>query len=507
MKGFSILKQKVLQPWLPKYQKNSSEVNKQHNTSQLKVLITSTYLSNYTGSELVVRDLALGFQALGHLPMVYSPKLGGVSSQIIAKNIPVVDRLAALPSTPDVIHGNHHLETLHAALLFPEAPVIFICHSRYAWESIPPLFDRISAFVAVDFYTRERLIQDYSIPHEKIEVIYNWVDMQRFQFNKPVNAEPKRALVFSSYAENDNKLNAIKLACQACNLTLDIVGFGVGTGVTNPETILGQYDVVFAKAKCALEALATGAAVIVCDKFGLGEMVTMQNVAEFRQWNFGIHLLNKPLTVENIVTEIKKYNAIDANEVTQFIRTRSNLNRSLHHYLQLYHKVRSQPKTDAVAMVDTILQYSKNQLEKIAYLERIYFEPFKMEPLPKEIVSYLKLDWIEYPVSVKINDSFYVMVKLYNGSPVRLGSYLPNPVYFSYYWLDNNKERHEAVSLRTPLEPWIACQSQIEQQVLIRPPKISGKFYLVMTLVQEQVFWLGSVEPSLALTIPVTVFE
>jgi hypothetical protein len=36
------------------------------------------------------------------------------------------------------------------------------------------------------------------------------------------------------------------------------------------QEVLGRYDLVFAKAKCAIEAMVVGAAVIVCDANGLG---------------------------------------------------------------------------------------------------------------------------------------------------------------------------------------------------------------------------------------------
>ena len=39
-----------------------------------------------------------------------------------------------------------------------------------------------------------------------------------------------------------------------------------------------RYDIVFAKARAAIEAMAVGAAVIVCDFDGVGPMVSTENV-------------------------------------------------------------------------------------------------------------------------------------------------------------------------------------------------------------------------------------
>src|SRR6185369_15480642 len=60
---------------------------------QLKILITNYQLDSYTGTEVVVRDLALGLQALGHKPMVYSPRPGPIFHEIEAAGIPTVSNL------------------------------------------------------------------------------------------------------------------------------------------------------------------------------------------------------------------------------------------------------------------------------------------------------------------------------------------------------------------------------------------------------------------------------
>src|SRR5215470_13196513 len=94
----------------------------------LRVLITNTWLYARAGTELYVRDLATALLACGHSPIVYSPVLGAVATEIRAATVPVVDDLDAIGVAPDVIHGHHHLETLSALLRFPGVPAIFVCH-------------------------------------------------------------------------------------------------------------------------------------------------------------------------------------------------------------------------------------------------------------------------------------------------------------------------------------------------------------------------------------------
>lgn len=244
----------------------------------LRVLITNVTLAGRTGTETVVRDLALGLAAAGQFPMVYSPEIGEIALEIERAGVPVVSDLGLLQAEPDVIHGHHHAQTLQALLHFPKAPAIFVCHDRLAPTDVPPPFPRIARYVAVDMNCRERLAVDYAIPEHLVDVIYNCVDTNRFIERSPLPPSPGRALVFSHYAGANTHLEAVKAACAETNLPVDVVGSYSGNSCPAPESILGNYDLVFAKARCALEAMAVGTAVILCDTRGLGPMVTASEV-------------------------------------------------------------------------------------------------------------------------------------------------------------------------------------------------------------------------------------
>src|SRR6185369_10855843 len=133
-----------------------------------------------------------------------------------------------------------------------------------------------------------------------VDVVPNWVDLRRFARRPPLPARPRRALLFSNYARPDTHLPAVREACRRAGLDLDVVGEGVGREVARPEEILGRYDVVFAKAKAALEAMAVGAAVVLCDLTGVGPPVTVADFARLQRMNFGVEALTEPLDPEII---------------------------------------------------------------------------------------------------------------------------------------------------------------------------------------------------------------
>ena len=88
-----------------------------------------------------------------------------------------------------------------------------------------------------------------------------------------------------------------------------LLGRGVGRVVTDPERELVACDLVFATARCALEAIAAGAATIVMDGRGLAGVATRANLGMLRQHNFGARALREAVTVEAVEAEIAHTNA------------------------------------------------------------------------------------------------------------------------------------------------------------------------------------------------------
>lgn len=287
----------------------------------LRVLITNRVLSRRTGTELYVRDLAQGLLARGHLPIVYSPVTGPLADEIRAATVPVVDDLARVGAVPDVIHGHHGLETLAALLAFPGVPAVAFCHSWIGWPDAPVAFPRILRHVAVDHTCRDRLLFEHGIPEHRVHVALNAVDLERFRPRGPLPPRPARALVFSNGAGGKGShLDAVRAACAAAGITVDVAGAGSRAPLDRPEEVLGRYDLVFAKARAALEAMAVGAAVVLCDVAGAGPMVTTANLDRLRPLNFGMRALREPATPERIGREIARYDAADAAGVSRRIR-------------------------------------------------------------------------------------------------------------------------------------------------------------------------------------------
>ncbi len=310
----------------------------------MRVLLTNNALDARAGSELYVRDVAIELMRRGHRPIAYSTKLGTVADELRGATVPVVQSLDSLCETPDIIHGHHHYETLSAMMRFPETPAISYCHGWTPWQEAPLRFPRILRYVAVDELCRERLIVEGGIDPEKIELIFNFFDRTAFPPRASLPAKPKLALAFSNTFSETSDLPILREACARCGIEFHAAGLLSGNTQANPGQILGKYDVVFAKARAAIEAMAVGAAVVLCNPGRLGPMVSTQNFSSLRPLNFGVRTLSRPLTVDLLEGELRRYDSVDAAAVTQWVRSECELGPVVDRLLNLYEGVMAEAK-------------------------------------------------------------------------------------------------------------------------------------------------------------------
>jgi hypothetical protein len=272
--------------------------------------------------------------------VVFTPAPGRFDELFRRASVPVVNDLTDITVTPAVIHGHHGIETVAALFRFPSTPAVFVCHDATTWHSIPPRLERIRAYVAVDENCRDRMVWEYGLPADRTSVMANAVDLRRFAPRGPLPPRPARALVFGHAATEYSFVPAIRSACAERGIEVDVVGGGVGRPTDTPERLLPNYDLVFAKARCALEALAVGTAVILCDAAGLGTLVTSADVEHLRRLNFGARTLQRRTTVESVGAEIDRYDAIDAARVSATIREAADIDLLAMQFVALYEDVR-----------------------------------------------------------------------------------------------------------------------------------------------------------------------
>jgi len=305
----------------------------------VRVLITNLTLWGLTGTEVYARDLALALTRRGHRVTVFGRGTGPVVRELRRADVAVTDRpRRASDDRPDIIHGHHFMPTLLAVRQWRTVPAIHVCHDHLHRDDRTPLDPRIRRHCGVSRLTVARLVREGAAA-DATHLALNFVDVMRFRPRTPLPARPRGALVFSNYAHHGSHLPVVMEACRRHGLELDVIGSGVGNTVLLPEERLGSYDIVFAKAKAAIEAMAVGAAVVLCDYAGAGPLVTSDNFDMLRDMNFGFEALNRPLDPAMLLDEIARYDPRDAERVRDRIRVEASLEHAAGVFEQLYRDV------------------------------------------------------------------------------------------------------------------------------------------------------------------------
>jgi hypothetical protein len=223
-----------------------------------------------------------------------------------------------------------------ALLAFPDTPAVGVCHGAAQWEETPIAHPRLVRHVAVDDACYARVCDTPGIPVAAIRVVLNFVDLARVPPRGPLPARIGRAAVLNNEINEANVLPAIRAACAARGIVVDAFGAASGRPLDAPGTVIGEYDLVFGKARCALEAMAAGSAVVLCAASGLGSMVTSADFDRLRRLNFGFRTLDRQVTAESVSAELDRFDPDDAARVQHRVRTEANLTAAADQWEQVY---------------------------------------------------------------------------------------------------------------------------------------------------------------------------
>ncbi len=347
----------------------------------MRILITNNTLDARAGTELYVRDLALALNDKEHSIACYSPKLGAVAEELVKAGIEVVSDPCALTYTPDLIHAHHYIATAPALFAYPQTPAVFICHGFLPWPETPLIaFRQIRRYIAVDGASRERLMTDLGLEEGEIQIIQNGVDTHRFYPKSPLatnTARCQRALVFSNQVQ-DTSIGVLRTACENNDISLDVCGGAVNDPVSTPEAILGDYGLVFAKGRAAMEAMACGALVILADYGRWGGAVSASNFDALHVKNFGLRAITRELDVTAITDEIAKLNWSEGEVLAGLVKERATLEQMTTKLLALYEDVLAEDNLTTGAVDNEAASFfhalSPLLYERDAYATRLYEE-------------------------------------------------------------------------------------------------------------------------------------
>ncbi|WP_156767561.1 glycosyltransferase [Candidatus Viadribacter manganicus] len=311
-----------------------------HLNSPLRILITTLELDTRRGVQNVSRDLAVGLRDAGHDPVIYTRKSGSVAADLRATGFQVETNVQALDGPFDVIHGHHLVACSPALARYPYTPAVFVCHDNVSWFDAAPRLPSIRRHAAVSESLVDRVAFDAGVDRSSVALILNGVDTARFAPGPAPPTKPARALAF---AKNEDHIAVIREACAHRKIAVDFVGAATGVNLEDPSKVLPTYDLVFASALSALEAMSCVRPVIVCDGRGMAGMVDRKRYEAWRPQNFGLAILNAPLSVDRALAEIDRFDVTESQHVGERVRQEAQIAPWISRYITLYREAIEAP--------------------------------------------------------------------------------------------------------------------------------------------------------------------
>ena len=307
--------------------------------------MTTLELATRRSVQNVTRDLALALSEAGHNVCVYARNAGVVADELRDQGIQVAIEIARFAGSRfDVIHTHHPAMCSPVFARFPDTPAVFVCHDDASWFDAAVQLPNIVKYAAVSESMAGRVAADIGIARADVALLLNGVDTRRFLPGPAPPSAPRRALAF---AKNSEHVEVVRAVCAQRSIAVDFIGAAVETQLDNPAQALPGYDLVFASALSAIEAMACLRPVIVCDGRGMAGMVDMARYEAWRPKNFGVAALNGPLSVERVAQDLDRYDPAEAVRVGARVRAEAGLAALVEQCVRLYREAIAAPRVAA----------------------------------------------------------------------------------------------------------------------------------------------------------------
>jgi hypothetical protein len=292
----------------------------------LKIALSNRSLRRRAGTELWVSDVARYLTRCGAEVIVYSPDLGPVSDELSESGITVSSSAAEVRAfSPDICFLHHFKETgtLVSYLAGTATKIVNMSHGPLPRAELP-IPGGVAQYFATSITVKTMISLLTDADWNSIRILPNFFDETRFR-DVRVSDGGSAALLYSNKASK-KQIDALQGELALNGYAFRIAG-QKSTLVDCPEEVLPQYDLVFAVGRSAIEALASGCAVILWDRGVVGPLVTPQNFWQCVCANFALTSMQLPycmpgdtLSERWLQAQLAEISSGRSSELTQMVR-------------------------------------------------------------------------------------------------------------------------------------------------------------------------------------------
>jgi hypothetical protein len=269
----------------------------------VRFVLGNRLMDHAGGTETHLVTLGAELLRLGHEVVIYSPELGPFADYARRRGIDVVDELRELPDECDVVFAQDGLVVYDLAARYPGALTVFrICGDVYDFQS-PPQVEGVVDLVVVlsDRYARLAQACAVQAPLLRLRVP---IDVDRLVPVGAIRSRPRRAVILGNYPD---RVQVVREAWGRRGVEVSRVG-----GEQQRYDIaaaLESADIVVAKSRAALDAMACGRAVYVYDTFGGDGWVTPETYAALEQDSFAGQATDRVIGAAELEQDLGDYHS------------------------------------------------------------------------------------------------------------------------------------------------------------------------------------------------------
>lgn len=267
----------------------------------MRFVLANRLLDRAGGTEVHLLTLAEHLQRLGHEVCLYSPELGPFTDHVGRRGVDVAGELRELPDDCDVVLSQDALVVYDLAERYPTAFHAFrVCGDVFDFQ-LPPQLDGIVDMIVVlsDRYARLASACADTPPVLRLRVP---IDADRLIPVAPIRQRPRRAVLLGNYPDRD------ELVSEAWGRHgVEVSRIGGAAQRFDLAASLADADIVVAKSRAALDAMACGRAVYVCDVFGGDGWVTPSSYAALERDNFAGQATDRVIGLAELERDLADY--------------------------------------------------------------------------------------------------------------------------------------------------------------------------------------------------------
>jgi hypothetical protein len=248
----------------------------------VRFVLGNRHLIAAGGTEVHLVTIGEHLERLGHEVVLYAPELGAFAEHARACGLAVCGSLHELPAACDVVFSQDAIVAYPLADRYGQAFHVFrVCGDVYDFQLPPQLAGVVDRFVVLS-ERYEKVVRTTAasagVPILRLPVP---IDTDRLVPLGPLRERPAKAVLLGNYVDREQLIRDVwgGLGVQVTRVGGHAQSFDVARS-------LADADVVVAKSRAALDAMACGRAVYLFDMFGGDGWVTPELYPALADDNF-----------------------------------------------------------------------------------------------------------------------------------------------------------------------------------------------------------------------------